>query len=79
MAIIRAKEMRDLGEQELTKRLDELRLELAKSRAQVAIGGAPQNPGRIKEIRRTIARALTIGREKRMKAHDNKKTGGGKK
>lgn len=53
-----------MDDRELTKRLDELKLEVAKARAQAAIGGAPQNAGRIKEIRKTIARALTVKRER---------------
>ena len=64
MTIMRAKEMRQMDDKELAKRMDELKLEIAKSRAQVAIGGAPQNPGRIGEIKRTIARALTIKKER---------------
>ena len=44
---------------ELQKRLAELRLELAKERGQVAIGGATSNPGKLREIRKTIARILT--------------------
>jgi len=43
---------------DLINRLNELRLELAKERGQVAIGGTPSNPGRIKEIKKTIARIL---------------------
>ena len=41
------------------KRLSELRLELAKETGQIAIGGSPSNPGRIKEIKKTIAKILT--------------------
>jgi len=44
---------------DLINRLNELRLELAKEKGQIAIGGTPSNPGRIREIKRTIARILT--------------------
>jgi large subunit ribosomal protein L29 len=44
---------------DLTNRLGELRLELAKERGQIAIGGTASNPGKIGEIRKTIARLLT--------------------
>ncbi|MEM5872268.1 MAG: 50S ribosomal protein L29 [Candidatus Aenigmatarchaeota archaeon] len=44
---------------DLINRLNELRLELAKEKGQIAIGGSPSNPGKIKEIKRTIARILT--------------------
>lgn len=56
MAIIKKKEM---GEIDLGKKLSELRLELSKERANIAIGSATQNPGKIREIRKTISRILT--------------------
>jgi large subunit ribosomal protein L29 len=56
LAIIKKKQ---LSRPDLINRLNELRLELAKERGQIAIGGTPSNPGRIKEIKRTIARILT--------------------
>lgn len=77
MVILRAKEIRELDEKELDKRLGELRLELAKARAQVEIGGAPPNPGRIREIKRTIARALTIKHDSGQKQRPVKSARGG--
>jgi len=59
MAIIRSKELKELAPEELDKRVGELRLELAKNRAQIAIGGAVKNPGKLREQRRTIAKLLT--------------------
>jgi len=44
---------------DLINRLNELRLELAKEKGQIAIGGSPTNPGRVKEIKKTIAKILT--------------------
>ncbi|HDD71643.1 MAG TPA: 50S ribosomal protein L29 [Candidatus Aenigmarchaeota archaeon] len=64
MAILRSKEIRKMTEEEINKKLNELRLELAKKRAQVIIGGAPENAGKIREIRKTIARILTIKKER---------------
>lgn len=63
MAILRADEIRDMDEAEREERLQDLNLELAKERGQIAVGGFPENPGRIKELRRTIARIKTIMRE----------------
>lgn len=59
MAIIKKKQLKQMSRPDLINRLNELRLELAKERGQIAIGGTPSNPGRIKEIKRTIARILT--------------------
>ena len=58
MAIIKKKQLKQMSRPDLINRLNELRLELAKERGQVAIGGTPSNPGRIKEIKKTIARIL---------------------
>jgi large subunit ribosomal protein L29 len=48
-----------MNDNDLRKRLNELRLELAKERSQIAIGGSPSNPGRVREIKKDIARILT--------------------
>jgi large subunit ribosomal protein L29 len=64
MAVIRKKEIRKLDGKETQKKLEELRLELSKERAKINIGASVTSPGRIREIRRTIARILTIEREK---------------
>ncbi len=65
MAIIKKKQLKQMNDSELSTRLSELRLEMAKERGQIAIGGTPSNPGRIKEIKRTIARILTQIKMKR--------------
>ncbi len=64
MAILRSKELRELSIPELEAKLEELEAELRLERGAVASGVAPKNPGRIKEIRRTIARIKTIINEK---------------
>ena len=46
--------------QQLKEKLNDLKKELVKVNAQIAMGTAPENPGRTKEIRRTIARIKTI-------------------
>jgi large subunit ribosomal protein L29 len=65
MAILRTKDIRKLGDTELEKKLDELRLELAKERANISIGASVTSPGRIKEIRKTIARIQTMRKAKK--------------
>jgi large subunit ribosomal protein L29 len=65
MAIIRTKALHELQPEELNKRLNELRLELAKERGQIAIGGSPTNTGRVKEVRRTIAKLLTENKRRK--------------
>ncbi|KXB01058.1 50S ribosomal protein L29 [candidate division MSBL1 archaeon SCGC-AAA259O05] len=63
MAILRPNEIRDMSIEEMEARLAELRTELARERAVAAAGGSLENPGRVKELKRTIARLLTIMKE----------------
>ena len=60
MAIIRKKDLYLMGNEALRLKLFELKRELYSQRGSIASGAKAQNPGRIKEIRRTIARILTI-------------------
>lgn len=62
MAILKANEIRDMSVEEMRAELAELRSELAREKAVSAVGSV-ENPGRIKELRRTIARILTIMKE----------------
>ena len=79
MAIVKRKELNEMKLEDVKKRLAELKLELSKNRAQIAVGGSAQNPGRVKELRRTIARMLTrINSKKEMKISKEKTSGGSK-
>jgi large subunit ribosomal protein L29 len=60
MAILKTKDIRKLGKEEIEKKLKELKLELAKERANIDVGSTVLSPGKIREIRRTIARIKTI-------------------
>ena len=64
MAILKAKDIRTMKDADLEKQLKDLRNDLLRQRAITATGGAPESPGRIRELRRTIARILTIQNEK---------------
>ena len=63
MTILHPEEIRDMTIQEREEELEQLETELLNARAVQAAGGAPDNPGRIKELRRAIARIKTIRRE----------------
>ncbi len=63
MAILRVDEIRNMNLNERQDELDKLKLELIRERAIASAGGAPENPGRIGEIRKTIARIKTIQKE----------------
>jgi large subunit ribosomal protein L29 len=64
MAIFRVDELRNMSPEELVEELDTLKSELIRERGLVVSGGAPENPGRIKEIKRSIARIKTITKER---------------
>ncbi|MFA4955898.1 MAG: 50S ribosomal protein L29 [Candidatus Methanoperedens sp.] len=63
MAILRSDEIRKMNTDERQDELDKLVMELIRERAVTSAGGAPESPGKIKEIRRTIARIKTIQTE----------------
>jgi len=50
--------------EEMKTKIRELRVELARTRATAAAGGSLENPARIRELRHTIARIITIMKEK---------------
>jgi large subunit ribosomal protein L29 len=59
LAIIRKRQLKEMSHDDLINRLNELKLELVKDEGQIAIGGSPSNPGRVRELKKTIARILT--------------------
>ena len=57
-------EMRAMSILEARKQISELRTELAKERAVAAGGTRPENPGKIRGIKKKVARLLTVINEK---------------
>ena len=64
---MKVNEIRDLSAGELNQKLASLKEELFNLRFQLATGQL-ENPMRIKEIKKTIARIKTIQREQELKA-----------
>ncbi|MEM2014942.1 MAG: 50S ribosomal protein L29 [Candidatus Methanomethylicia archaeon] len=67
MAIIRIEEIRKMTPEKRREKLIELKTELAKARALAASGAPLENPKKIRELRKAIARILTVEREMRMR------------
>jgi len=63
MAILYTAEIREMTPAERESELEELETELLNAKAVQAAGGAPEDPGRISELRKTIARIKTIQSE----------------
>lgn len=72
MPIIRMKDIRAMSPEDRKKRLTELQTELMRLRTMVKAGGAPENPSQIREIRRTIARILTVENEEKLMVEEKR-------
>lgn len=64
MAIIRKKDLKSMAPDALAGKLSDVRRELNTERGLIKSGGRSSNPGKIKELRRTIARILTYHGQK---------------
>jgi len=60
----KAFEIRELNPDERRERLRELKEELMHERGVAAMGGSPPSPGKIRQLRMSIAQLLTVMREK---------------
>jgi large subunit ribosomal protein L29 len=67
---MRKSEIKQLLPEERAERLSELRTELVRLRTMAVSGGTVEDPKRIKEIRKTIARILTIENAKETKRRE---------
>jgi large subunit ribosomal protein L29 len=63
MPILRIKEIRKMSSEDRGKRLSELQTELVRLKTMIKAGGAIENPARVSELRKTIARILTVENE----------------
>ena len=64
---MKAKEIKELSSEDLAQKMNDLKDELFKLRFQLATGQL-ENPLRIREVRRGIAKAKTLLREREIKA-----------
>ena len=68
MAELRSSEIEKMTVEEQDKQLIELKKNLMKIKGGLASGGVPENVGKTREIRKTIARIKTIKHEAERKA-----------
>jgi len=61
---IKNNELRKMSVKQLDDKLKELKTDLIKINAQVSTGTVPENPGNVKNVKKTVARILTIKQEK---------------
>jgi len=62
---MKVKDLRDMNDAELTQKIDDLKGELFNLRFRL-VTGQLENPMRINEVRKTIARVKTILREREL-------------
>ena len=60
MPILRMEEIREMSNEDREDTLQELRTELTKLQTMIKAGGAIENPGRTRVLKKTIARILTV-------------------
>lgn len=65
MPIIRLKDIRDMSSEERRNRVTALQTELVRLRTMTKAGGSIENTSRIRELRKAIARILTIEHEEK--------------
>jgi len=65
------KELKNISKDELDKRLMDIRMELMKLNAQVALGTVPKSTKQIRELKRNLARISTIKMQEFQKELDS--------
>ncbi|MFW9769898.1 MAG: 50S ribosomal protein L29 [Candidatus Thorarchaeota archaeon] len=70
MPELSAKDLRKLTQAERQRKLEELYDEMSSIRIEMATGGGTENPYKIRNVRRAIARILTINREEELEASE---------
>jgi len=63
LAILRMSQIREMSPEERVRRLGEMKTELSKIKTMIYAGGSVENPGGVRELRKTIARLMTVMRE----------------
>ena len=61
--VLKAKEIREFTPEERWEKLNELKSELMHEKGVAAMGGSPPSPGKIRQLRMSIARILTVMQE----------------
>ena len=65
MPFIRLKQIREMSSEERVEKIREFRTELSKLRAMINVGASIDDPSRVREIKKAIARILTVESEGR--------------
>lgn len=64
MTLLRMKDLRELTDDDLKRKISDVENDLLRERGVAAMGGAPPSPGRMRALRTNVARALTVLNER---------------
>jgi large subunit ribosomal protein L29 len=64
VTLLRMKELRELSDDDLRRKIADAENDLLRERGVAAMGGAPPSPGRMRALRTNVARALTVLNER---------------
>jgi len=67
LPVIRVDEIREMNPEQRQQRLEELKVELSKIRTLIKAGGSVENPGRVKTLKKAIAKIETVINEEASK------------
>jgi large subunit ribosomal protein L29 len=67
MPVLRLDEVREMTPEQRKKKIAELKTELSKLRTMINAGGSVENPGRVKALKKAVARVETIIHEEASK------------
>jgi len=73
MTLQRMKDLRELSDEDLQKRIADDENLLLRERGVAAMGGAPPSPGRMRALRTNVARALTVLNERAHTAREGRR------
>lgn len=60
MAILTKNDFRQMSEAQLGEKMADLRKELMKMNTQISTGTTPESPGKVREVKKVIARIITV-------------------
>jgi len=76
VTLLRMKELRELTDEDLRRRIADAENDLLRERGVAAMGGAPPSPGRMRALRTNVARALTVLTERAIAPREGDRRGG---
>ena len=68
----KTKNLKELSKEDMKNKMEELRKDLMRFNAQISTGTPPENPGQVRNVKRTIARIKTFLKNKKKEDKEKK-------